>query len=79
MFPKENPLVQGRAFHLPKGARLKSNAPRVFPESQRMVFLLGFDSAAPARTLGQDEEFCVVYGIPKEAFKLGALGAHRKG
>ena len=79
MFPKENPLAQGSAFHLPKGACLKSNAPRGFPESRRMVFRLGFDSAAPARTLGQDEEFCVVYGMPKEAFKLGALGAHRKG
>ncbi len=26
-----------------------------------------------ARTLGQDEETCVVYGMPKEAFKLGAV------
>ena len=26
-----------------------------------------------ARTLGQDEESCVVYGMPKEAFKLGAV------
>jgi two-component system chemotaxis response regulator CheB len=26
-----------------------------------------------ARTLGQDEASCVVYGMPKEAFKLGAL------
>jgi two-component system chemotaxis response regulator CheB len=26
-----------------------------------------------AHTLGQDEESCVVYGMPKEAFKLGAV------
>ena len=26
-----------------------------------------------AHTLGQDEETCVVYGMPKEAFKLGAV------
>jgi two-component system chemotaxis response regulator CheB len=26
-----------------------------------------------ARTLGQDEESCVVYGMPKEAFKLGGV------
>ncbi len=26
-----------------------------------------------ASTLGQDEESCVVYGMPKEAFKLGAV------
>lgn len=26
-----------------------------------------------ARTLGQDEQSCVVYGMPKEALKLGAL------
>lgn len=28
---------------------------------------------AGARTLGQDESSCVVYGMPKEAFKLGAV------
>jgi len=28
---------------------------------------------AGARTLGQDEESCVVYGMPREAFKLGAV------
>lgn len=28
---------------------------------------------AGARTLGQDERTCVVYGMPKEAFKLGAV------
>ncbi len=28
---------------------------------------------AGARTLGQDEESCVVYGMPKEAYKLGAV------
>jgi two-component system chemotaxis response regulator CheB len=28
---------------------------------------------AGARTLGQDEESCVVYGMPKEALKLGAV------
>jgi two-component system chemotaxis response regulator CheB len=28
---------------------------------------------AGARTLGQDEESCVVYGMPKEAVKLGAV------
>jgi two-component system chemotaxis response regulator CheB len=28
---------------------------------------------AGARTLGQDEDSCVVYGMPKEAFKLGAV------
>jgi two-component system chemotaxis response regulator CheB len=28
---------------------------------------------AGARTLGQDEETCVVYGMPKEAMKLGAV------
>jgi two-component system chemotaxis response regulator CheB len=28
---------------------------------------------AGARTLGQDEPSCVVYGMPKEAFKLGAV------
>jgi two-component system chemotaxis response regulator CheB len=28
---------------------------------------------AGARTLGQDENSCVVYGMPKEAFKLGAV------
>jgi two-component system chemotaxis response regulator CheB len=27
-----------------------------------------------ARTLGQDEHSCVVYGMPKEAFKRGAVG-----
>jgi two-component system chemotaxis response regulator CheB len=26
-----------------------------------------------ARTLGQDEDSCVVYGMPKEAVKLGAV------
>ena len=26
-----------------------------------------------AKKLGQDEESCVVYGMPKEAFKLGAV------
>jgi two-component system chemotaxis response regulator CheB len=26
-----------------------------------------------ALTLGQNEESCVVYGMPKEAFKLGAV------
>lgn len=26
-----------------------------------------------AHTLGQDEESCIVYGMPKEAFKLGAV------
>jgi two-component system chemotaxis response regulator CheB len=28
---------------------------------------------AGAKTLGQDENSCVVYGMPKEAFKLGAV------
>ncbi|TWI54859.1 two-component system chemotaxis response regulator CheB [Pseudomonas duriflava] len=28
---------------------------------------------AGARTLGQDEQSCIVYGMPKEAFKLGAV------
>jgi two-component system, chemotaxis family, protein-glutamate methylesterase/glutaminase len=28
---------------------------------------------AGAHTLGQDEDSCVVYGMPKEAFKLGAV------
>ncbi|WP_460322039.1 protein-glutamate methylesterase/protein-glutamine glutaminase [Pseudomonas ogarae] len=28
---------------------------------------------AGARTLGQDEDSCVVYGMPREAFKLGAV------
>jgi two-component system chemotaxis response regulator CheB len=28
---------------------------------------------AGARTLAQDEETCVVYGMPKEAVKLGAV------
>ena len=28
---------------------------------------------AGAKTLGQDEQSCVVYGMPKEAFKLGAV------
>lgn len=28
---------------------------------------------AGARTLGQDEKSCVVYGMPREAFKLGAV------
>ncbi len=28
---------------------------------------------AGARTLGQDEDSCVVYGMPKEAYKLGAV------
>ena len=28
---------------------------------------------AGATTLGQDEDSCVVYGMPKEAFKLGAV------
>lgn len=28
---------------------------------------------AGGRTLGQDENSCVVYGMPKEAFKLGAV------
>jgi len=28
---------------------------------------------AGARTLGQDEPSCVVYGMPREAFKLGAV------
>ena len=26
-----------------------------------------------AQTLGQDEQSCVVYGMPKEAVKLGAV------
>ncbi len=26
-----------------------------------------------AQTLGQEEQSCVVYGMPKEALKLGAL------
>ena len=26
-----------------------------------------------ARTIAQDEASCVVFGIPKEAFKLGAV------
>jgi len=26
-----------------------------------------------ARTVGQDEDSCVVYGMPKEAAKLGAV------
>jgi two-component system chemotaxis response regulator CheB len=26
-----------------------------------------------ARTIGQDEASCVVYGMPKEAFKIGAV------
>jgi two-component system chemotaxis response regulator CheB len=29
--------------------------------------------AAGARTLGQDEASCVVYGMPKAAFEIGAL------
>lgn len=29
--------------------------------------------AAGARTLGQNEETCVVYGMPKAAFDLGAV------
>jgi len=28
---------------------------------------------AGARTIAQDEETCVVYGMPKEAVKLGAV------
>jgi two-component system chemotaxis response regulator CheB len=28
---------------------------------------------AGAKTLGQDEQSCIVYGMPKEAFKLGAV------
>jgi two-component system chemotaxis response regulator CheB len=28
---------------------------------------------AGARTIGQDEDSCVVYGMPKEALKLGAV------
>jgi two-component system chemotaxis response regulator CheB len=28
---------------------------------------------AGARTLAQDEETCVVYGMPKEAVKLGSV------
>jgi two-component system chemotaxis response regulator CheB len=28
---------------------------------------------AGSRTLGQDESSCVVYGMPKEAVKLGAV------
>ncbi len=28
---------------------------------------------AGGRTLGQDEDSCVVYGMPKEAMKLGAV------
>jgi two-component system chemotaxis response regulator CheB len=28
---------------------------------------------AGARTLGQDEDSCVVYGMPKEAMKLGGV------
>jgi two-component system chemotaxis response regulator CheB len=28
---------------------------------------------AGARTLAQDEETCVVFGMPKEAIKLGAV------
>lgn len=28
---------------------------------------------AGARTVGQDEDSCVVYGMPKEALKLGAV------
>jgi len=31
---------------------------------------------AGARTLAQDEESCVVYGMPKEAFKRGGVEAH---
>ncbi len=26
-----------------------------------------------ARTVGQDEDSCVVYGMPREALKLGAV------
>lgn len=29
---------------------------------------------AGARTFGQDEESCVVYGMPREAFLIGAVG-----
>ena len=29
--------------------------------------------AAGARTLGQDEETCVVYGMPRAAFEAGAV------
>ena len=29
---------------------------------------------AGARTLGQDEASCVVYGMPKVAFEIGAVG-----
>jgi two-component system chemotaxis response regulator CheB len=29
--------------------------------------------AAGARTLGQDEASCVVYGMPKAAFETGAV------
>ena len=28
---------------------------------------------AGARTIGQDEASCVVYGMPKEAFRVGAV------
>jgi two-component system, chemotaxis family, protein-glutamate methylesterase/glutaminase len=28
---------------------------------------------AGARTIGQDEKSCVVYGMPKEALKLGGV------
>ena len=28
---------------------------------------------AGARTLGQDESSCVVYGMPKAAFEIGAV------
>jgi two-component system chemotaxis response regulator CheB len=28
---------------------------------------------AGARTLGQDEESCVVYGMPKEALRMGGV------
>ena len=46
---------------------------RQFLEDSRRELLTSLRTAARSRTLAQDEPSCVVFGMPKEAIKLGAV------
>ena len=60
-----------------------SSAAKVYGKNAVGVILTGMGSdgaqgllkmrQAGARTIGQNEASCVVYGMPKEAFKIGAV------
>ena len=41
--------------------------------TRELALLRETENTVSARTIAQDEETCVVYGMPKEAVKLGAV------